>query len=110
MEFFNKKEEVIDLQLTQYGKHLLSMGRFKPVYYAFYDDGILYDSEYGGFTEAQNEAKNRIQNNTPNLKTQYVFNILLFFPFSVRFGVVFPFKNWIKNFSFSRLFFLARNF
>jgi len=76
MEFFNKKEEVIDLQLTQYGKHLLSMGRFKPVYYAFYDDGILYDSEYGGFTEAQNEAKNRIQNNTPNLKTQYVFHDL----------------------------------
>ena len=25
MEFFNKKEEVIDLQLTQYGKYLLSL-------------------------------------------------------------------------------------
>ena len=41
MEFFNKKEEVIDLQLTQYGKYLLSLGKFKPVYYAFYDDGIV---------------------------------------------------------------------
>ena len=37
MEFFDKKEEVIDLQLTQYGKYLLSLGKLKPVYYAFGD-------------------------------------------------------------------------
>ena len=35
MEFFDQKEEVIDVQLTQFGKHLLSKGRFKPEYYAF---------------------------------------------------------------------------
>jgi len=38
MEFFNKKEEVLDVQLTEYGKYLLSQGRMKPAFYAFYDD------------------------------------------------------------------------
>ena len=46
MTFFNKKEEVIDIQLTQYGKYLLSIGKLEPVYYAFFDDNILYDSNY----------------------------------------------------------------
>lgn len=74
MEFFDKKEEVIDLQLTQYGKYLLSLGKLKPVYYAFYDDGIVYDSEYAGFTEGQNDTEDRIQNNTPNTKTIHNFH------------------------------------
>ena len=74
MEFFNKKEEVIDLQLTQYGKYLLSLGEFKPVYYAFYDDGIIYDSNYLGFAENQNKTELRIQENTPNLKALYNFH------------------------------------
>ena len=65
MEFFNKKEEVIDLQLTQYGKLLLSTGKLKPVYYAFHDENIIYDSNYAGFSETQNEAHPRIQENTP---------------------------------------------
>ena len=74
MEFFNKKEEVIDLQLTQYGKYLLSLGRFKPVYYAFYDDGVIYDSQYMGFSENQNNSHPRIQEDTPNLKTLHNFH------------------------------------
>ena len=74
MEFFNKKEEVIDLQLTQYGKYLLSQGSLKPVYYAFYDEGIIYDSNYAGFTEIQNNAKDRIQNDSPNLKAFHNFH------------------------------------
>ena len=40
MEFFDSKEEVIDLQLTQFGRHLLSKGKFKPVYYSFFDDDV----------------------------------------------------------------------
>ena len=48
MKFFNPKEEVLDIQLTQQGKRLLSMGKFMPKYYAFYDDDILYDSSYAG--------------------------------------------------------------
>ena len=74
MEFFNKKEEVIDLQLTQYGKYLLSQGTLKPVYYAFYDEGIIYDSNYAGFAEIQNNAKDRIQNDSPNIKTFHNFH------------------------------------
>ena len=61
MEFFNKKEDVIDLQLTQYGRFLLSKGKFKPVYYSFYDDNILYNSSRAGFEEKQNNSETRIR-------------------------------------------------
>ena len=71
MEFFNKKEEVIDIKLTQYGKYLLSQGKFKPVFYSFSDEEILYDSDYGVGTENQNATELRIQENTPSLKTQH---------------------------------------
>jgi hypothetical protein len=73
MEFFNKKEEVLDLQLTQYGKHLLSIGKLNPVYYTLHDDNVIYDSEFSQGTEQQNEARVRIQSDTPSLKTQYNF-------------------------------------
>jgi len=73
MTFFNKKEEVLDIKLTQFGKQLLSTGRFKPVYYAFYDDNILYDSAYASIEEEQNDAEDRIQENTPQNKTQHLF-------------------------------------
>ena len=73
MTFFNKKEEVIQVELTQYGKYLLSMGRWKPVYYAFYDDNILYDGAHGGVDEPQNSIEPRIQENTPQLKPQHTF-------------------------------------
>ena len=46
MKFFNRKEEVVDIQLTQYGKFLLSKGVFQPSYYAFFDDDVIYDSQY----------------------------------------------------------------
>jgi len=68
-EFFNKKEEILEVQLTEYGKYLLSLGRLEPVYYCFYDDEILYNSEYvGTLGEAQNEIDRRIRHETPNLK------------------------------------------
>jgi hypothetical protein len=73
MKFFNKKEQVIDIQLTQYGKRLLSKGRFKPYYYAFFDDGILYDSQYGGTEENQNDSQARIIKETPSIQAQYNF-------------------------------------
>lgn len=72
MEFFNRKEEVIDIQLTQYGKHLLSKGRFKPKFYAFYDDDMVYDSSYAGFNEYQTKAEDRITT-TPRVKAQHAF-------------------------------------
>ena len=76
MSFFDDKEEVMDVQLTQFGKHLLSKGKFKPHYYAFFDNNILYDGARAGVLEEQNEIKERILNETPQLKTQYVFHSL----------------------------------
>ena len=74
MKFLNKKEEIIQVKLTQYGKHLLSKGVYKPVYYSFFDGNILYDSEYAGFVEGQNEAADRITEDTPQLSAQYIFD------------------------------------
>jgi hypothetical protein len=68
MEFFNKKEDVLDIQLTEYGKSRLAIGKLNPSYYAFFDDDILYDVSASGYTEIQNDAEPRIQENTPKLK------------------------------------------
>jgi len=68
MEFFNKKEEVLDVELTEYGKYLLSIGQLDPAYYAFFDDDVLYDVSGSGYTEAQNDIERRIQYDTPQLK------------------------------------------
>jgi len=46
MKFLDKKEQVLELQMTQYGKSLLSRGVFKPSFYAFFDDDVTYDSQY----------------------------------------------------------------
>ncbi len=68
MEFFNAKEEVLELQLTEYGKYLLSQGALDPSFYAFFDDDILYNDQYAGCTEIQNQTDQRIRFETPNLK------------------------------------------
>ena len=73
MEFFNQKEDVMDTQLTQYGKYLLSRGKFKPKYYAFFDQDIMYDGQYGGVPENANQAQERIKDKTPRLKAQHIF-------------------------------------
>ena len=70
MEFFNKKEEVIDFQLNEYGKYLLSLGRLRPVYYSFYDEEILYDRQAADVSgsEAQKDIDRRIRFETPSFK------------------------------------------
>ena len=84
MAFFNKKEEVLDFQLTEYGKRLLQQGNLKPALYSFFDDDILYDISAGsaqtgtdpgtgiftGSVENQNSADRRIKYETPNLRVQ----------------------------------------
>ena len=88
MSFFDKKEEVISIELTPYGRQLLSLGKLKPTYYAFFDDDIIYDQRYA-FTssagtnkeldpdmtieEHQNDIELRIKD-TPRLKAQHVFS------------------------------------
>jgi hypothetical protein len=76
MSFFDKKEEVISIELTPYGRQLLSLGRLKPTYYAFFDDDVLYNTEAAGFTETSAEIKDRILNDTPYLKPTAVFQNL----------------------------------
>jgi len=72
MTFFNKKEEVIEIELTQYGKYLLSKGAFKPAYYTFSDDEILYDYTYAAPDDAfASKPHERIQNTTPRTRTIY---------------------------------------
>ena len=74
--FINKKEEVIDISLTQHGKYLISQGKFKPSFYAFYDDDILYDGAHAGVTSgSQNENLTRIKE-TQRLKINPIFNIM----------------------------------
>lgn len=74
MSFFNKKEEVLQIKLTQYGKHLLSKGKFNPSHYAFFDDTVIYDSEWALYEEHQNETEGRIQEDTPSMKVQHIFS------------------------------------
>jgi len=82
MEFFNKKQEVLEVKLTPYGRYKLSKGVFKPAYYAFFDEGIIYNSAFTGgdntstqvtVTEGQNSIEPRIQDDTPSTKTLNVF-------------------------------------
>ena len=73
MKFLDKKEQVIDFKLTSYGHYLLSIGEFDPEFYAFFDDGILYDTGYANFSESANVAHNRIKHETQYLQTQTLF-------------------------------------
>lgn len=72
MAFLDEKEQVIEIKLTQYGKYVLSKGKFNPVFYSFYDDSILYDPDYASADEVQNDVESRIRSN-PQMNTQYNF-------------------------------------
>ena len=77
MTFFDPKEEVLNIELTQHGKRLLSQGKLSPSHYLFFDDDILYDINCAGVaTEGQNSIEGRIQEDTPRIKTQYNFKEL----------------------------------
>ena len=70
MSYIDKKENVIEIELTQFGKRLLSKGVFKPEYYQFFDDDIIYDNKYAGAPDGVNEAQDRIKE-SPRLRTLY---------------------------------------
>ena len=85
--FLDKKEQVLEFELTPYGKHLFSQGKLDPKYYAFYDDDILYDSNYQTGTisgeataplvnEGQNSIVTRV-NDTQRIGTITNFSELL---------------------------------
>ena len=68
MTFFNKKEDVIKIELTPHGRKMLSLGKLKPSYYTFLDDDVLYDVARGGGSENNSQTKTRILSETPYLK------------------------------------------
>lgn len=70
MTFFDKKQDVLKIELTPYGRSLLSNGKLMPKYYAFFDDDIVYDISAIGATEDQDAIKNRILSETPRLRPQ----------------------------------------
>ncbi len=76
MPFFDKKEDVLDIKLTPYGRHLMSKGKLMPKYYAFLDDDVIYDSRHVNNTETNSQIKARIIDETPSLKPMYTFNSL----------------------------------
>jgi len=74
MTFFDKKEEVMKVELTALGRYKLSIGKLKPHHYRFFDNNIVYDiasmstGSAGLMAEEQNDADVRIRENTPVLK------------------------------------------
>ena len=76
MTFFNKKEDVLEIELTQYGKQLLSKGNFEPYYYAFYDEDIIYDNQFAGMINETGSGQNAIEKrikDVPRTRTQHVY-------------------------------------
>lgn len=71
MAFVDKKETVIQIELTPFGKRKIARGNFKPDHYMFFDDDIIYDNEYTGLADAVNEAQDRIDS-VPRLDVQYL--------------------------------------
>lgn len=63
MNFLDPKEDVIEFQLTPYGRNKLSKGEFKPVFYSFFDEDIIYDYQHLGMAETPNAAHDRILSN-----------------------------------------------
>ena len=74
MSFFDSNQEVLDIQLTSYGKYLLSKGEFSPVYYSFFDDDVIYDQSYVGLAHSSKDSEVRILDQTPYLRLQTSFN------------------------------------
>lgn len=73
-KILDKKQTVIDFELTTYGKYLMSIGEYAPTYYAFYDDNIVYDNQYNNISESQNSINERIKDNTPYLGSLTMFD------------------------------------
>ena len=69
MTYFDKKQDVYHIELTPHGRYLLSIGKLNFKSYAFFDDDIIYDVSRFGITEKQNSTKERIQTETPYMKT-----------------------------------------
>lgn len=68
MTFFDKKEEVMKVELTPLGRYKLSIGKLKPHHYRFLDNNVVYDGKAISRIEDQNDSDYRIREETPMLK------------------------------------------
>ena len=68
MTFFDKKEEVMKVELTPLGRYKLSIGKLKPSHYRFLDNNVVYDGKSIDRTEDQNDSDYRIREETPVFK------------------------------------------
>ena len=68
MTFFNKKTEVMQIEMTPYGRYLYSIGKFMPHSYEFVDDDVMY--KMSGSTETQESARLQSQKSTEHSKTK----------------------------------------
>jgi len=67
----------MEIQLTSFGKRLLSKGMLNPCYYSFHDDDIIYDMRYaGGPPDERNYAQDRVLEETPRMRNQ-VYNFCI---------------------------------
>lgn len=69
MTFFNKKTEVMQIEMTPYGRYLYSIGKFKPHSYEFVDDDVVYKKS----GEVQEASHQRIISETPKIKINRSF-------------------------------------
>lgn|SRR3990167_1894733 len=72
MEFFDRKEDVIDIQLTPYGKSKLLEGVLKPAYYSFHDNDVVYSYKHANLNENVGEIHDRIVE-YPRIRPPYKF-------------------------------------
>lgn len=84
---FDKKQDVLDFQLTPLGRKKLRQGTFKPYYYAFGDADITYDTRFFGISGSQNQTvedldvKDRPKVSTyPTLTSDKIFRKEFFYP------------------------------
>lgn len=61
MDFFDKKSDVINIELTPEGREALNSGSLKFVYYSFHDTDIIYDSRYMDITQSKFTRVDSIQ-------------------------------------------------
>lgn len=73
MSFFDDKQEILKVELTTYGRFLVSRGEWKPAFYAFFDDDILYDGAHANLTEDQNDIQIRILEESISSKPQTTY-------------------------------------
>jgi hypothetical protein len=76
MSYFDNKEEVLSIELTPYGRKKLFSGGFRPVFYSFHDDNVIYDiTNAQASDELQYSSSIRILEQSIFLKPQRKYDL-----------------------------------